>query len=69
MNKKGMMMESANEEMNRRAYRVEEMAKLFGISRSAAYKLVSNGHIHCVRAGKLILIPADALDTFLTCRQ
>lgn len=46
-------------------YRVEEVAKMLGVSRSAAYNLVGDGYIRSVRAGRLILIPADALDEFI----
>ena len=46
-------------------YRVEEVAKMLGVSRSAAYNLVGDGYIRSVRAGRLILIPADALNEFL----
>lgn len=46
-------------------YRVEEVAKMLGVSRSAAYNLVGDGYIRSVRVGRLISIPADALDEFI----
>ena len=49
----------------RRAYRVDEIAELLGISRSGAYKLVNGGYIRCIRVGKLILIPVDAFEEFM----
>ena len=52
-------------QVNRRTYRVDEIAELFGISRSGAYKLVNAGYIRCIRAGKLVLVPVEALEEFL----
>lgn len=49
----------------RRTYRVDEVAKMLGISRAAAYNLVAAGFLRAIRAGRLILIPVDALDEFL----
>ena len=56
---------SEKETAIRKTYRVDEIAELLGISRSGAYKLVNEGHIKCIRAGKLILIPVEALEEFL----
>ncbi len=53
------------EETVRRTYRVEEIATMLGISRAAAYNLVGAGYIRAIRAGRLILIPVDALEEFL----
>jgi excisionase family DNA binding protein len=53
------------EETVRRTYRVEELATMLGISRAAAYNLVGAGYIRAIRAGRLILVPVDALDEFL----
>ena len=50
---------------NRKTYRVDEIAGLLGISRSGAYKLVNAGYIRCIRAGKLSLVPVEALEEFL----
>lgn len=41
--------------------RVEEAARLLGVSRSAAYNLVADGTIPSVRLGHSIRVPADAL--------
>ena len=49
----------------RKTYRVDEVAKMLGISRAAAYKLVDNGFLQAIHAGRLILIPVSALDEFL----
>ena len=53
------------EDFVRKTYRVDEIANLLGISRSGAYKLINEGYIRCIRAGKLILVPVEALDEFL----
>ena len=53
------------EEIVRKTYRVDEIANLLGVSRSGAYKLINEGYIRCIRAGKLILVPVEALDEFL----
>lgn len=53
------------EDSVRKTYRVDEIAGLLGISRSGAYKLINQGYIRCIRAGKLILVPVEALDDFL----
>ena len=53
------------EETVRRTYRVEELATMLGISRAAAYNLVGAGYIRAIRAGRLILVPVDALEEFL----
>ena len=54
-----------NEENNRRTYRVDEIAKMLGVSRAGAYNLVYSGYIRSIRAGRLILIPVEALEEFL----
>ena len=53
------------EDTVRRTYRVGEIATMLGVSRAAAYNLVGAGYIRAIRAGRLILVPVDALDEFL----
>ena len=53
------------EDTVRRTYRVEEIATMLGVSRAAAYNLVGAGYIRAIRAGRLILVPVDALEEFL----
>ena len=53
------------ETVARRTYRVDEVAKMLGISRAAAYNLVGAGYIRAIHAGRLILIPVDAIEEFL----
>ena len=53
------------EAIARKTYRVDEVATMLGISRAAAYNLVGAGFIRAIHAGRLILIPVDALEEFL----
>ena len=50
----------------RRTYRVEEVADMLGVARATAYNLVKEGYIRSSRAGRLILVPVEALDEFLS---
>ena len=54
-----------NVDTTRRTYRVEEIAEMLGVSRAAAYNLVKDGYIRSIRAGRIILVPVEALDEFL----
>ena len=45
--------------------RLPELARRLDISRRHAYMLVTRGDIRSVRAGRLILIPLDAIAEFL----
>jgi excisionase family DNA binding protein len=49
-----------------RALRVEEAAKLLGIGRSLAYRLVREKRLRSVKAGHRRLVPVAAVDEFLT---
>jgi len=44
---------------------VSEMARKFGVSNQAGYKLVWDGKIRSVKVGKRILIPVDAIAEFI----
>ena len=48
---------------------VVEVAKILRVGRNTAYRLVQNGAIPCVRFGRKIVIPRDALSEFLTQAQ
>lgn len=41
---------------------VERAGALLGISRAAAYKAVTAGHIPCLRFGRKIVVPLAALE-------
>jgi len=46
-------------------YRVEEAAKLLGISRNSAYEAARTGQLPTVRIGKRLVVPKVALDKLL----
>jgi excisionase family DNA binding protein len=45
---------------------VEQVAKRLYVGRSTAYNMVNSGEIPCVRFGRLIRVPASALDQYLS---
>jgi excisionase family DNA binding protein len=49
----------------RRAFRVQEFCKLYGLSRSSAYKLMEAGKLRSVLVGGRRLIPAEAAEDLL----
>ena len=46
-------------------FSVPELAKILQIGRNSAYELVKTGQIRCVRIGKNIRIPKQALIDYL----
>jgi excisionase family DNA binding protein len=52
-----------------RTMRVEEAAKVLGIGRSLAYRLVRDGQIPHIRLGDRVLIPRDAIEEMLKGRS
>lgn len=51
--------------MERLTYRVNEVAKMLGISQSKVYEMIARGVIPSVRAGGTILIPVEKLREWL----
>lgn len=49
----------------RRAYRVDEAATAFRLSRSTLYKLMAAGALRSVKIGGRRLIPVDAIEGLL----
>ena len=47
-------------------YRVEEAVVLLGISRSQLYELIRSGRLHTVTEGRVRLIPAAAIDAYVS---
>jgi excisionase family DNA binding protein len=45
---------------------VEQVAKRLYVGRSTAYNMVNSGEIPCVHFGRLIRVPADALEQYLS---
>ena len=52
--------------ITRNTYSVEEAARILGISRSHAYKVVTTGELPSITLGERILIPITALEQLLT---
>ena len=50
----------------RRTYRVDEVAEMLGVARATAYNLIRDGYIRSIRAGRLVLVPVEAVDEFLS---
>lgn len=46
-------------------YRIEEAAKLLGISRNSAYEAARSGDIPTVRIGKRLVVPKVQLERLL----
>jgi excisionase family DNA binding protein len=44
---------------------VADLAERLRIGRSSAYKLVSDGDVRSIRVGRVIRIPAEAVEQFL----
>ena len=45
--------------------RVEELMPILGIGRNTAYALVRSGRLRCIRVGRQVRIPKNALIEFL----
>jgi excisionase family DNA binding protein len=52
-------------EIERLTLRVEEAAKMIGISRNTAYELVKQGKIPSLRFGRRIVVPRHRLEEIL----
>ena len=50
---------------NRLSYSVKEAQSITGLGKNTIFKLIAEGQIHSVRAGKRILIPLWAIEKFL----
>ena len=53
----------------KRAYTVEEISEILGISRSAAYELVKKDEFKSVRIGATIRISKSSFDAWLDSRE
>ena len=49
----------------RQAYKVEEVAKILGLGRTAAYELMKNPPFRVIRVGGTILIPKASFKKWL----
>jgi excisionase family DNA binding protein len=49
----------------RQTYRIEEVAKMFGVGRNAAYEAAGRGEIPVIRLGKRLVAPRAAINRML----
>jgi excisionase family DNA binding protein len=54
-----------NTALERRTIKIEEAARVLGISRNTAYDAAKNGQLPTVKIGKRLLVPTAALDRLL----
>lgn len=59
------MNKSDNNAPERQVYKVEEIAKMLGIGRTAAYALMKNPPFRVLRVGGSILIPKQSFNRWL----
>jgi len=52
-------------ELNRLTLKVEEVAKMLGISRNLAYEMARTGQLPTLRFGRRLLVPRHALERML----
>lgn len=57
--------ENEHGDLDRQTYRVEEVAKLLGVGRAAAYAAVRQGQLPVVRIGRLVRVPKPAFERWL----
>jgi len=58
-------MRSNKETFERRAYRINDFCKIFGIGRTGVYRLIKEGKLLSVMVGGRRLIPADQAEALL----
>jgi excisionase family DNA binding protein len=51
--------------MNRKAYKVNEVASLLGLGRTTIYRLIDLGQLSRIKIGATTLIPAEDVDALL----
>lgn len=51
--------------MDRKAYKVNEVALALGLSRTTIYKLIGDGELRRIKLGATTLIAADSVDALL----
>ena len=52
--------------MNRKTYKVNEVAYILGIGRTSIYKLINQGDLRRIKLGASTLIAAESLDLLLS---
>lgn len=58
-------METKQGNLERKAYRPPEVAKVTGLSRAFVYQLIADGRLRSVRLGRALLVPAAAVADLL----
>lgn len=53
------------ESVQRKTYKVNEVAGLLGLSRTTIYKLIGQGELQRIKLGATTLIAADSVDALL----
>jgi excisionase family DNA binding protein len=51
--------------VERRAYKVHEVAAVLGLGRTTIYKLIQDGHLTRIKIGASTLIPANDVEALL----
>lgn len=51
--------------MNRRAYKINEVASLLGLGRTSIYRLIGEGTLKRIKIGASTLIPAEDVEALL----
>lgn len=51
--------------LNRRAYKINEVAESLSLSRTTIYKLIKRGDLKRIKLGASTLIAADSIDSLL----
>ena len=47
-------------------YRIPEAMRILSLSRSVIYELIRSGRLHTVKEGRTRLVPASAIDAYIT---
>lgn len=51
--------------MNRKAYKINEVAEALSLSRTTIYKLIGQGELQRIKLGASTLIAADSIESLL----
>ncbi len=51
--------------MDRKAYKLNEVAHMLGLGKTTIYKLIDQGELQKIKLGATTLIAADSLDALL----
>ena len=57
--------EEHDEIMGQTLCTVTEAAKVLRVGRTHAYKLIDDGELRCIRSGRRVLVPTDAIRDYI----